>query len=137
MNSSFGIVPARRFLKRLPVRVSFRAPSFRFDVPRGTRRAQPDRCPTPQEGKESRSMSTIQKPKSRLGRGLSSLLSVADLPVEAEVPQLELPDTVLGDAANSGAASAASDTRPATVPTEIAVDRISPNPHQPRRQMND
>jgi ParB family chromosome partitioning protein len=82
-------------------------------------------------------MSTLQKPKSRLGRGLSSLLSVADLPVEAEVPPLELPDTVLGDAGNNGNAVTASDTRPATVPTEIAVERISPNPHQPRRQMND
>jgi ParB family chromosome partitioning protein len=82
-------------------------------------------------------MSTVQKSKSRLGRGLSSLLSVADLPVEAEVPPLELPNTVLGDAGNTGNAVAASDTRPASAPTEIAVDRISPNPHQPRRQIND
>ena len=39
-----------------------------------------------------------QKPKSRLGRGLSSLISVSELPVEAEIlagsPESPMPDTV-------------------------------------------
>ena len=34
-------------------------------------------------------MSEVQKPKSRLGRGLSSLISIS-APVEAEVPPLDL-----------------------------------------------
>ena len=40
-------------------------------------------------------MSKMQKPKSRLGRGLSSLISVSDLPVEAEVegPVIPAPTT--------------------------------------------
>lgn len=64
------------------------------------------------------------KPKSRLGRGLSSLISVSDLPVEAELP----------------APPAATAPQPQSVPVspmEIPLDQIAPNPHQPRRQMNE
>jgi ParB family chromosome partitioning protein len=53
-----------------------------------------------------------------LGRGLSSLISVSDLPVEAEL-----------GSADSAAAPAGS--------SEIPVDQIAPNPHQPRREMNE
>src|SRR5438105_9365272 len=71
-------------------------------------------------------MSTTQKPKSRLGRGLSSLISVSDLPVEAEIqPTPQEPP-------------AAPDT-PVAQPEMnlISVDQVTPNPHQPRRQMNE
>ena len=65
------------------------------------------------------------KPKSRLGRGLSSLISMNS------------------DVAPDNAAAAVMDVPPAsnvevsgTVPTEIPVDQIAPNPHQPRRNIN-
>ena len=77
-------------------------------------------------------MSKIQKAKSRLGRGLSSLISVSELPVEDEVTEpdptptptphiegLAKPPTVVGG------------------PTELPIDQIKPNPHQPRRQFDE
>src|SRR5438874_10141330 len=69
-----------------------------------------------------------QKPKSRLGRGLSSLISVSELPVEVEL-QGEQPAR---DAASGGVS-----TNISSSPTEIPIDQISPNPHQPRRQFNE
>lgn len=75
-------------------------------------------------------MSLTQKAKSRLGRGLSSLISVSDLPVEAEIPppaaEAPAPDTAPGG-----------QTKPTSSTNEIPVDKVSPNPHQPRRVMND
>src|SRR5438105_8770228 len=66
--------------------------------------------------------------KSRLGRGLSSLISISDLPVEAEVaPPLDLSDDIIA------APQAASDK---SGPEEIDLDKIHPNPHQPRRQFD-
>ncbi len=74
-------------------------------------------------------MSKIQ-PR-RLGRGLSSLMSVSDLPVEAEIPPAaaEIPQAAPQSVPPQRAAH--------TNPTEIPVDLISPNPHQPRREMRD
>lgn len=79
--------------------------------------------------------SKITKSKPRLGRGLSSLISVADLPVEVDVaePAAATPvqpirfDSVppLDQAAHGAPAS------------EIPIESISPNPHQPRKQMDD
>jgi ParB family chromosome partitioning protein len=63
-----------------------------------------------------------QKPKSRLGRGLSSLISVSELPVEAEIPPASPPSD---------------NARQASGTMEIAVEQVTPNPHQPRRTMND
>jgi ParB family transcriptional regulator, chromosome partitioning protein len=82
---------------------------------------------SPQTGKESQ-MSNIpaQKPKSRLGRGLSSLISVSELPVEAEI-QVSAPESASPDIARPLSAD----------PNLIAVDKVSPNPHQPRRVMNE
>jgi ParB family chromosome partitioning protein len=77
-------------------------------------------------GKESTMASNAnsqQKGKSRLGRGLSSLLSASDLPVVAEVESV------------APVASAA--TLAAAASGEIPVDQITANPHQPRREMND
>ena len=65
-----------------------------------------------------------QKPKSRLGRGLSSLISVSELPVEAEI---------LADGAESPVPDAV--RQPSAM--EIPLEQIAPNPHQPRRTMNE
>ena len=78
----------------------------------------------------------LSKNKPRLGRGLSSLISVSELPVERELPQ---PEQTPG----------ASDGQ--TVPIELAAPRpladgstlnvpldvVVPNPHQPRRKMDE
>lgn len=70
-------------------------------------------------------MSKLDKPRSRLGRGLSSLISMTDLPVEGEVVAATSPP--------------ATDTAPppSSSPADIPIDQIHPNPHQPRRQFND
>lgn len=63
----------------------------------------------------------------RLGRGLSSLISVSDVPVEKSIP----------------APVTASDRPPpvelpaGTQVLDLPIDSIVPNPHQPRRSMND
>ena len=61
--------------------------------------------------------------KSRLGRGLNALLSSSELPVESEV------------ASPSPAAQPLAAT--SVTPSELPVDQIKPNPHQPRRQFNE
>src|SRR5205823_2289436 len=81
-------------------------------------------------------MSKLEKAKSRLGRGLSSLISISDLPVEAEVPALSRGGTASAAVGphdpSLGVASTAAQT-----PFELPLDQIQPNPHQPRRQFND
>ena len=74
-------------------------------------------------------MSKIQKAKSRLGRGLSSLISVSELPVQVEAPD-PAPPPGLGTEPTPVVA-------PSGTPNEIPIDQISPNPHQPRRQFNE
>src|SRR5258707_3440600 len=77
------------------------------------------------------SMSNAPKTKSRLGRGLSSLISVSELPIEIDLP----PDAptpfaqVLARPAAEPVASVAS--------IEIPTDSILPNPHQPRKQFDE
>ena len=85
------------------------------------------------------------KPKSRLGRGLSSLISVSELPVEVEVgnppstsetvPTKRVIQPVERQTPSSPPPEAAS--APGRTSGEIRVDAITPNPHQPRRQMNE
>jgi ParB family transcriptional regulator, chromosome partitioning protein len=70
-------------------------------------------------------MSTQQKNKPRLGRGLSSLISISELPVEVELPNNK-----------TNPVSAASLSHPAS-PTEIPLAQITPNPHQPRRSFDE
>lgn len=82
------------------------------------------------------------KSKSRLGRGLSSLMSVSELPVQAEVNSLSA-----GVSAAEAVAGAPVEGRyepvtspPVVVygnPLEIPVEKIAPNPHQPRKEMNE
>jgi len=71
--------------------------------------------------------------KSRLGRGLSSLISVSDLPIEAEIVS---PPLILSEHADVPKDSSSADNRSAS-PASIPVETIVPNPHQPRRQMNE
>jgi ParB family transcriptional regulator, chromosome partitioning protein len=71
---------------------------------------------------------TKSKPKSRLGRGLSSLVSsMPNGPVEREVTPPGYDPATLEVAAIAGPPG----------PAEIPVDQILPNPHQPRRQFSE
>jgi ParB family transcriptional regulator, chromosome partitioning protein len=74
-------------------------------------------------------MSTQQKNKPRLGRGLSSLISISDVPVEAQLPPTPA-------AAPAPELSTPSPTRP-TAPLEIPIQQVQPNPHQPRRSFSE
>lgn len=91
-------------------------------------------------------MSKAQRP--RLGRGLSSLISVSDLPVQEEVRG----DTQAGSAGvqegmRDGKSSGSTPPPPAghtgdsaargITESEIPIAIIRPNPHQPRRQMDE
>jgi ParB family chromosome partitioning protein len=75
-------------------------------------------------------MAETQKPKSRLGRGLSSLISISAGPVEAEVPQQTAVSTSSDTSPDVSAA-------PGVRPTELPLTAIVPNPHQPRRDFED
>ncbi len=73
------------------------------------------------------------KTKPRLGRGLSSLLSM-DVPEQAAAPIPAIP--------NSAAPPVAAPPAAPTAPTsgsvlELKLDQVVPNPHQPRRAMNE
>jgi ParB family chromosome partitioning protein len=78
-------------------------------------------------------MSTASKShKPRLGRGLSSLISVSELPVEAEVgAAADMPSPAGGRTGEPTTAATG------TVAVEIAVETIVPNPHQPRKQFDE
>jgi ParB family chromosome partitioning protein len=74
-------------------------------------------------------MAKLERSKSRLGRGLSSLISVSEVPVEAEIALPREPQSTAP--ASPPAASLTGDV------LEVPVDSITPNPHQPRRTMNE
>ncbi|MDQ3441533.1 MAG: ParB/RepB/Spo0J family partition protein [Planctomycetota bacterium] len=83
-------------------------------------------------------MSEVHKPKSRLGRGLSSLISIS-APVEADAPPLDLTSAQAPLDAPPGTTTRPSGT-PTMLglrPTELPLTSIVPNPHQPRRAFND
>lgn len=88
-----------------------------------------------------------QKSKPRLGRGLSSLISIPQVPVQVELPP-SLAEAKQGRAAaerdeaapDRGTGQAA--PLPSSVglpggPAYIAIESIAPNPHQPRQAFND
>ena len=87
--------------------------------------------------------------KSRLGRGLSSLISISDLPVEAEVAAPPPAQTPTVSATSELDLSDDVINRPPAVPAvpgdrqttgnsrEISLDQITPNPHQPRRKISE
>ena len=74
-------------------------------------------------------MSTSQKNKPRLGRGLSSLISISELPVEAEVTLKTAPTTSHPPTLPT--------SHPSASPTDLPISQIHPNPHQPRRSFDD
>lgn len=94
-------------------------------------------------------MSKFLKNKPRLGRGLSSLLSSANLPVEAELPA----STHESSHGNGKASSSQHHDGQASItalpaaqppvlirdgaPLEIPLEAVVPNPHQPRRTMDE
>jgi ParB family chromosome partitioning protein len=79
-------------------------------------------------------MSKLMKNKPRLGRGLSSLLSMSE-PIEREVGPIAEEGARATSAAE--ASSPPSRVEVSTVPLEIRLESVVPNPHQPRKQMND
>ena len=83
-------------------------------------------------------MSKLLKSKPRLGRGLSSLISVSDLPIERELPA---PLEAMAESARPENGELAqvmiSSAPPGGAPLEISLDAVVPNPHQPRRKMDE
>jgi ParB family chromosome partitioning protein len=75
-------------------------------------------------------MSKLLKNKPRLGRGLSSLISMSELPVEVDL------STTAVDPATMPSPAPVSQP-PAGAPVEIQLTAVIPNPHQPRKQMNE
>lgn len=86
---------------------------------------------------------TSGKAKPRLGRGLSSLISISDLPVEAEIPAVPFGGGAASapPAATPGAPHATPPTAPppplAGLPVEIPIAAVQPNPHQPRQAFDE
>jgi ParB family chromosome partitioning protein len=81
----------------------------------------------------------IMKNKPRLGRGLSSLLSSANIPIEVEVPALPAEGAMPSRRIDTPAPAR---TEEPSAPKDgsiiqVALDAVVPNPHQPRRQMNE
>ncbi len=74
-------------------------------------------------------MAEIPKPKSRLGRGLSSLMSISSDSVEVDVAST--PVAVNSDSAPEPL------PMPGVRPTELSLSAIVPNPHQPRHEFDD
>lgn len=72
------------------------------------------------------------KQRSRLGRGLSSLLSVSE-PLDREIRTSETPDTVVSAAPPFPVPNAL----PGTLVMDLPVSDIRPNPHQPRRDFDE
>jgi len=68
------------------------------------------------------------KTKPRLGRGLSSLISVSELPVQVNVAP---PPTAPTELPNEPTPEPKSQN-----PSEIRVSDVAPNPHQPRKDFN-
>ncbi len=76
------------------------------------------------------------KSKPRLGRGLSSLISVSDLPIEREIPNslAEKPVSISDRPLDPPPQSSELATN---LVNEVGLDQIRPNPHQPRRKMDE
>lgn len=83
----------------------------------------------------------LMKNKPRLGRGLSSLLSNVNLPVEMEVPAEAPagPDSSVGSSAPVVASiPSPADAKPADGSSiQVPLGEVVANPHQPRKQMNE
>ena len=75
------------------------------------------------------------KNKPRLGRGLSSLIAISDLPVEAELPNVPVSTANAPRHSSSFMPNPPSPTAAGTL--DIPISAIAPNPHQPRQSFND
>jgi ParB family chromosome partitioning protein len=81
-------------------------------------------------------MSKFNKAKPRLGRGLSSLISMSDVGEDVAVEGATAPAPTGANSAPAGAAL--SDLLPrGPMVIELPVEQIRSNPHQPRRQFNE
>src|SRR5687767_5009773 len=91
-----------------------------------------------------------QKIKPRLGRGLSSLISISEVPVQVEVPSpvepAPVPEAVPAKAASAVADAPAEPRSPSPAarrlepeggPAMLPLKDIVPNPHQPRQTFDD
>lgn len=76
-------------------------------------------------------MSVVAKNKPRLGRGLSSLISVSNLPVESQIGETTAPPVSAPFHRNEPTSSNAG------APLLVPIDAIHPNPHQPRKTINE
>ena len=80
----------------------------------------------------------LNKSKPRLGRGLSSLISVSELPIERELPTpLEMPGEATSPGNGEPVHSVVSSAPREGASLEIPLDAVVPNPHQPRRTMDE
>lgn len=88
----------------------------------------------------SRSESQV-KSRSRLGRGLSSLLSLSDTVVEAELNKknIALPESkqTVADPNMDEVATPEAPNPPISSVLDLPTHRVSANPHQPRREFDD
>ena len=82
-------------------------------------------------------MSKAQKDRPRLGRGLSSLISIGTPPAMADMEEAvaTLPVRAEVRAPTAEPSPTAPPAEPA--PLQVAVESIKPNPHQPRRQFSE
>jgi ParB family chromosome partitioning protein len=79
-----------------------------------------------------------QKNKPRLGRGLSSLISISELPVEMEIPVEKQGKTgVESPRQHPAKAPPTLPPTPCGIPLEISVSGVMPNPHQPRQSFDE
>jgi ParB family transcriptional regulator, chromosome partitioning protein len=83
-------------------------------------------------------MSKAQKDRPRLGRGLSSLISIGTLPgADKEEAVATLPVRAEVTPPTTERAAAAAVPAAETAPLQVSVESIQPNPHQPRRQFSE
>ncbi len=89
----------------------------------------------------SKTQAQTQKNRPRLGRGLSSLISISELPVETELPVVPVHPPIARKQPIIPAGESQVDVTPPAKSSadtiEIALAAISPNPHQPRQSFDD
>jgi ParB family chromosome partitioning protein len=78
----------------------------------------------------------VTKPKSRLGRGLSSLISIST-PDSPPAPLPAIPTTDASSATPASTSEASDARHPGVRVAEIPLSAIVANPHQPRRHFNE
>ena len=71
----------------------------------------------------------------RLGRGLSSLMGASDLPVEQSIPETK-PGALAPDSSSANLPLSRAEQSITGSVLDLPIDSIVPNPHQPRRSMN-